>query len=101
VKQVPFKERELINMGAGYTLATLGQGSTVRIHCPDGKYLIVTPRMYYEPYEEMARALAAERNRLKQALEEIKKECSWFAHDGYGIVSTIQEICEEGLKDVE
>lgn len=98
MKQIPFKEREIIDMGAGYKLATLGQGSTVRIHCPDGSYLIVTPRMYYEPYEQMARALAAEREKYKSAFREIKEHLLWSAAPT-SEVSRLLSICDGILND--
>jgi hypothetical protein len=71
--------REYIEIGAGYVVATKGDGSTYRIHAPDdAERVIVLPEFYHSFYTQMAKSIAEEREaasgeleRLRAALNEI------------------------------
>ena len=72
--------REYIEIGAGYVVATKGDGSTYRIHAPDdAERVIVLPEFYHPFYTQMAKAIASERavatgelERLRAALTKIE-----------------------------
>ncbi len=82
--------REYIEIGAGYVVATKGDGSTYRIHAPDdAERVIVLPEFYHSFYTQMAKAIAAEREaasgeleRLREVLEFIAEEVDAGRHDG-------------------
>lgn len=66
--------RRVIEIGAGYSFATKGEGSTFRIWAPDGDALIVLPEMYHSHYEKMADALAEDRAKLVREIEELRED---------------------------
>ena len=65
--------REYIEIGAGYVVATKGDGSTYRIHAPDdAERVIVLPEFYHSFYTQMAKAIAAERAVASGELERLR-----------------------------
>lgn len=81
-------EREHIEMGAGYTYATKGEGSTVRIHSPREAYvgampphIPILPVMYHPFFEQMAREIGAENAALKAENEQLRERLDDFAVD--------------------
>jgi len=67
-------EREFIDIGAGYEVATVGQGSTFRIHGPNDEMVIVSPTFYHPFYTTMARAIKAEREANAARVIELEAE---------------------------
>jgi hypothetical protein len=104
--------REYIEIGAGYVVATKGDGSTYRIHAPDDEYVIVPLPSYYPFYTQMAKAIAAEREaasieleRLRAALKVIanangsaRPDASWDADTLLGELRKLARIALEGGK---
>lgn len=67
--------REYIEIGAGYVVATKGDGSTYRIHAPDDEErVIVLPEFYHDFYTQMAKTIAAEREAACIELERLQQE---------------------------
>ena len=65
--------REYIEIGAGYVVATKGDGSTYRIHAPDdAERVIVLPEFYHPFYTQMAKAIASERAVANGELERLR-----------------------------
>jgi|GEM_PF-3235030 len=65
--------REYIEIGAGYVVATKGDGSTYRIHAPDDvERVIVLPEFYHPFYTQMAKAIAAQRETASGELERLR-----------------------------
>ena len=100
--------REYIEIGAGYVVATKGDGSTYRIHAPDdAERVIVLPEFYHPFYTQMAKAIASERavasgelERLRAALQNIRALAAKRQHEGGpdGNSKTIEEFAIYGLE---
>ena len=100
--------REYIEIGAGYVVATKGDGSTYRIHAPDdAERVIVLPEFYHSFYTQMAKAIAAERavasgelERLRAALQNIRALAAKRQHEGGpdGNLKAVEEFAVYGLE---
>ena len=99
--------REYIEIGAGYVVATKGDGSTYRIHAPDdAERVIVLPEFYHPFYTQMAKNIAAEREaasgeleRLRVALQKLHEGLAWdWRGHPVGDLPTLREIARTALE---
>ena len=88
--------REYIEIGAGYVVATKGDGSTYRIHAPDdAERVIVLPEFYHPFYTQMAKAIAAEREAASGELERLRQDHAFMKDQ----IQKLDQIMTNSIKE--